>query len=133
MVGFHGDERLTLSRLTLAERQSLSSLREVEAIAELEREFSASHPRVAQVHLLQAIATAPAHQTVTIERNGRSMMCSGMGLLPWFPSAEILKVLGLVEGVLVRQDHLLPEITSSFYSTVSPAASSGGNPEASCV
>lgn len=109
-VGFHGDVRLTIHRLSAADQVGITMMEEHKKILAEELQFAESHPRAARLHDLQAVASAPTGVRVSSERYGESVSCPGQGQVPWLPALDLLLRLNLIDAIVDRNEKLLPSL-----------------------
>lgn len=131
-VGFHGDVRLTIDRMSEVDRNRVPLLDSHRQILEEELQFAGSHPRATWTHDLQSIALAPVGVKVSLVRSGNVVSCLGRGYMPWLPTLDLLLQLKLIDRVEDRDEKLLPDLPGIDFSELRSVQKSESDPTKSC-
>ncbi len=133
IIAFHGDARLTIRRMEGTDAEQREAVLLLSQMLQEEEAWSRKVARAALVHELQAVASAPIGSKVRIKRAGSDLMCSGQGLLPWFPSLEMLQDLNVIDQVVEFDESLLPQVRVVTYEGLPSVHLNSQSPLSGCL
>lgn len=133
VIGFHGDARTTLDRLSTLTGVSEAARRGVEALAEAERQMGGRLPKFDRLHLAQMIATAEQGLPVAVRIGGQPHRCRGMGRQVWAPSPQVLLEMGIIRQVVERSRSVAPEIETLVDGHPMAAGDDNESPFTTCT